>query len=184
MTVVTKQQPALKRWLILLGAVIVFGGGWIVANRVPPALPADGTLAPAPVKGHPAPEITLVSTTGETVNLSDFRGTPVLVNFWATWCPPCRAETPDLQATHRELGDKLVILGVNMTSQDGGDVEGFMREFGVTYPVLLDVDGVAARAYNVLGLPTTVFIDSNGIVSEVFTGAVNKAYVISKVPEL
>lgn len=185
MTTTPKSQPARTRWIILLGAVILLGGGYLIATRVPSA-PAEGSagLAPAPVKGHPAPEIVLTSTTGETVRLSDFKGQPVLLNFWATWCPPCRAETPDLQATHRELGDKLVIIGVNMTAQDNGDIPAFLTEFGVTYPVLLDEEGVAARDYNVLGLPTSVFIDRNGIINEVFTGAVNKAYVESKVPEL
>ncbi len=180
----TKQQPALVRWIILIGVVVVLGGVWTIANRVPGNASSAGELAPAPIKGHPAPNFTLTTTDGQTVSLTDFKGKPVLLNFWATWCPPCRAETPDLQATHREIGDKLTIIGVNMTSQDGGDVTAFMREFGVTYPVVLDSNGDAARAYNILGLPTSVFIDRNGIISEVFTGAVNKAYVESKVPEL
>ena len=185
MTTTKKEQPAMVRWIILLGVAIILGGVWIIINRVPTGnSAAAGELAPAPVKGHPAPEIVLTSTDGQEIRLSDLRGKPVLLNFWATWCPPCRAETPDLQATHREIGDKLTIIGVNMTSQDGGDVEGFLREFGVTYPVLLDPDGTAAKAYNILGLPTSVFIDRNGIVQEVFTGAVNKAYIESKVPEL
>ncbi len=185
MATTKKEQPAMVRWIILMGVVVILGGVWIIINRVPTGnAAASGELAPAPVKGHPAPEIVLTSTDGQEIRLSDFQGKPVLLNFWATWCPPCRAETPDLQATHREIGDKLVIIGVNMTSQDGGDVEAFLREFGVTYPVVLDPDGTAARAYNILGLPTSVFIDRNGIVQEVFTGAVNKAYIESKVPEL
>ncbi len=176
-------QTAMVRWIILLGVALVLGGAWVILNRVPTDA-ASNTLAPAPVKGHPAPEISLVSTTGQTVNLSDFKGKPVIINFWATWCPPCRAETPDLQAVHREIGDKVVLSGVNMTSQDGGDINGFLREFGVTYPVVLDTEGAAAKAYNILGLPTTVFVDRNGIINEVFTGAVNKAYVESKISGL
>lgn len=178
-----KEQNPITRWIILLGVVLVLGGIWTIINRVP-GDNAGIDLAPAPIKGHPAPELVLNTTTGEQVRLSDFKGKPVLINFWATWCPPCRAETPDLQAIHRELGDELVIFSVNVTSQDGGDVEGFMNEFGVTFDVALDVDGTAGRSYNVLGLPTTVFIDRDGIINEVFAGAVNKAYIEAKLSEL
>lgn len=178
-----KKQNPMLRWMILLGAVLILGGAWTMINRIPSS--TDGIdLAPAPIRRHPAPELVLNTTTGEQVRLSDFKGKPVLINFWATWCPPCRAETPDLQAIHRELGDELVIFSVNVTSQDGGDVEGFMQEFGVTFPVALDVDGVAAQSYNVLGLPTTIFIDRDGIINEVFSGAVNKAYIEAKLSEL
>ncbi len=170
-------------WGGLIVLALVLGGAWTLINRVPQTSPA-ASLPVAPIKGHPAPEIALDTLDGQTVRLSDFRGKPVIVNFWATWCPPCRAETPELQALHRELGDKVVLLGVNVTSQDNGDVAGFVREFGVTYPILLDVDGKAFQDYNILGLPTTIFIDRNGIVNEVFTGAVNKAYIESKLPEL
>jgi thiol-disulfide isomerase/thioredoxin len=125
-----------------------------------------------------------MSTAGEPISLSDYKGRPVIINFWATWCGPCRAETPDLQAVHRELGDDAVILGVNVTIQDQGDIDGFLQEFGVTYPVVLDTEGKAFTTYKVLGLPTTIFVDRDGIVSEVFTGPVNKAYVESKLGEL
>jgi len=170
-------------WGGLIALALVLGGAWTLINRIPQTTPA-ADLPAAPIKGHPAPEIVLGTLDGQTVRLSDFRGKPVIVNFWATWCPPCRAETPELQALHRELGDKVVLLGVNVTSQDNGDVAGFVREFGVTYPILMDVDGKAFQDYNILGLPTTIFIDRNGIVNEVFTGAVNKAYIESKLPEL
>jgi thiol-disulfide isomerase/thioredoxin len=171
------------RWIFLLVAVLVVGGGLIFLNRVP-GQSRLAQLEPAPIKGHPAPEISLVSTGGEPLSLSDFKGKPVVINFWATWCAPCRAETPDLQEVHRELGDEMVIFGVNVTQQDQGDIEAFLQEFGVTYPVGLDVDGEAFRAYSVLGLPTTVFVDRNGIINEVFTGPVTKAYVASKLGDL
>ena len=78
----------------------------------------------------------------------------------------------------------MIIFGVNVTQQDQGDIDAFLQEFGVTYAVGLDVDGEAFRAYSVLGLPTTVFVDRNGIINEVFTGPVTKAYVASKLGEL
>jgi len=179
-----EQKSITRRWLILIGLVVVLGGLWLFANRVV----SDGLdlagLEPAPIKGHPAPEISLVSTTGQAMALSDFQGKPVIINFWATWCAPCRYETPDLQDIHRELGDEVVIFSVNATAQDQGDIEGFMDEYGVTFPVLLDPESAAFDAYNVMGLPTTVFVDKDGIIKEIFTGPVNKAYMESKLPEL
>ncbi len=179
------QSTGAVRWLVLIALVLVVGGSWIVFSREPQQETVAAELAPAPVKGHPAPAITLNDIDGQVVNLSDFQGKPVLINFWATWCPPCRAEMPDFQAIHREMGDQVTIIAVNATSQDEPDnIRPFMEEFGITFPVLLDVRGQTMSDYNVRGLPTTIFIDSNGIVQEVFTGAVNKAYIQSKLSGL
>lgn len=181
----TSQSMGTTRWLVLIALVLVAGGSWIVLSRGPQTQTAEAALAPAPVKGHPAPAITLNNVDGQVVNLSDFHGRPVLINFWATWCPPCRAEMPDFQAIHRELGDKVAIIAVNATAQDEvANVQPFMDEFGITFPVLLDTTGQVMSNYNVRGLPTTIFVDSDGVVQEVFTGAVNKAYIESKLSGL
>ena len=170
-------------WLVVMTFVLFLGGFWIALNRV--VVPAQTTqLEPAPVKGHPAPEIALVSTTGESLKLSDFRGKPVIINFWATWCAPCRVETPELQDLHRERGNEVIIFSVNATAQDQGNIDGFIEEFGMTFPVVLDPDAVAFKDYNVLGLPTTVFVGADGVIREVFTGPVNRAYMESKIPEM
>ena len=179
-----KKQSNLWPWLAMIAAVLLLGGGWIIISSNKAEEGAEPALEAAPVKGHPAPEITLETTAGETVTLSDFKGKPVLINFWATWCPPCRAEMPDFQALHRELGDDVVVFSVNASSQDNGDVNAFMEEFGITFPVLLDKTGLAGVTYNVRGLPTTVFVDRNGVINEVFTGGLNKAYLEAKLSEL
>ncbi len=179
-----KKQSNLWPWLAMIAAVLLLGGGWIIISSDKAIEGAEPALEAAPVKGHPAPEITLETTAGETVNLSDFKGKPVLINFWATWCPPCRAEMPDFQALHRELGDDVVVFSVNASSQDNGDVNAFMEEFGITFPVLLDKTGLAGVTYNVRGLPTTVFVDRNGVINEIFTGGLNKAYLEAKLSEL
>ncbi|RMF01371.1 MAG: TlpA family protein disulfide reductase [Chloroflexi bacterium] len=175
-------------WAALIGVVLVIGVGWIVASQALLSGSADGTsgaLDAAPVAGHPAPDFELSTPNGESIRLSQFKGKPVVVNFWATWCGPCRAEFPEFQQAAVDNADTLVILGVNSTSADqAANVPPFLEEFGVTFPVVLDEDGDVVDAYNVLGLPTTVFIDSDGVINEVFTGPLNKAYIESKISEL
>ena len=176
-------------WVALIAVVVILGGSWIVFSRnLIRSNVAGGDaiiLEPAPVAGHPAPDFELVSTEGETIRLSDFKGTPVIVNFWATWCGPCRAEFPDFQRAAVDNADQLVIIGVNNTSADQAElVPDFLEEFGITFPIVLDEDGSTAETYRILGLPTTIFIDSSGIVDEVFTGPINKAYIESKIAKL
>jgi peroxiredoxin len=175
-------------WGILIGLVIITGGAWIlfsswqVANS---GAESVASLEPAPVAGHIAPDFALATPTGEIIRLGDYRGTPVIVNFWATWCGPCRAEFPEFQEAAVDNADSLVIIGVNSTSTDQAEnIPSFLEEFGITFPIVLDEQGDVVDQYRVLGLPTTVFIDSNGVVNEVFTGPLNKAYIESKISEL
>lgn len=191
---VTREIPVLKArpfWLTLIALVILAGGTWIVfsQNVTQERLASNGSgavlLDPAPVAGHPAPVFELKTLDGETLNLADFKGQPVLVNFWATWCGPCRAEFPDFQQAFVDNADDLVIIGVNSTSVDQLDlVDDFVQEMRATFPIVLDETGEVVETYRVLGLPTSVFIDRNGIVNEIFTGPINKAYIESKLSEL
>lgn len=178
-------EPKIKLSWIGLILLLAFGGVWLIRSVGGPTTgSAAAQLEPAPIPGHPAPEISLVSTTGQRVKLSDFKGQPVLINFWATWCTPCRLEIPYLQAVYEDPGNELVILGVNATSQDGGDINGFIRELGMTYPVLLDTEGQASNAYQARGLPVSIFVDRNGIVHEVYRGLLTASYVREKRREL
>ena len=176
--------PFGRLWPIVIGLVLIVGGIWFISSRLP--IGSEGISSePAPVAGSPAPDFALKNLDGETIRLSDFKGKPVIVNFWATWCGPCRAEFPEFQEVAIENGDNLVIIGVNHTSSDTPSlVPDFVQEFGITFPIVLDETGETVKTYRVLGLPTTVFIDRSGIVSEVFTGPVNKAYIDSKLTEL
>ena len=177
-------------WAIAVGLILIFGGIWFIWDRI--ATGSDSITGsevissePAPIPGHPAPDFALKNLDGEQVRLSDFKGKPVIVNFWATWCPPCRAEFPDFQKVSVEQGDRLAIIGVNHTTGDSPQfVPDFVAEFGITFPIVLDETGETIKTYKVIGLPTTVFIDSDGIVKEVFTGPINKAFIESKLAEL
>ena len=110
--------------------------------------------------GNAAPEFELPSvTTGETISSDDLKGRPVVVNFWASWCIPCREEAPLLERTYREYRDDGVIfLGVNIKDAKS-DAEDFMEEFGITYPNVRDVDQQLTRPFGVIGLPETFFLD-------------------------
>lgn len=139
------------------------------AVDLPSALVPPGMEA-GPKEGKLAPDFLLETLDGKVLRLSDLRGKPVIINFWATWCPPCRREIPDLIAVHnryRDLG--LVLLGVNLAESDGV-VRPFTEEFGMDFPVLMDRSGGVAREYRVLGLPTTYFVDGNGVVRSLFLG--------------
>ncbi|MCB0179685.1 MAG: TlpA family protein disulfide reductase [Anaerolineae bacterium] len=181
---------ALWFWMTMIGLTLVLGGVWIVLSK---SWVGAGTittgdainLEPAPIAGHPAPDFELVSTDGETMRLSDFKGQPVILNFWATWCGPCRSEFPEFQQAAVDNADRMVIVGINNTSADNPNaIPDFLKEYGITFPILLDTDREAVDAYNVLGLPTTIFIDDQGVVNEIFTGPLNKAYIESKISEL
>jgi peroxiredoxin len=117
-----------------------------------------------------APDFTLQTPAGEEVRLSDYRGQVVLLNTWATWCPPCRAEMPDLEAYYQQHQvDGFVVLAVN--SQENPDtVAAFLGEHDFTFPVLLDPEGEVMKEYGVLGLPTSFFIDRDGIMRGVWSG--------------
>jgi len=177
-------------WTAIIALAIIIGGGWILYSKALIGGSAAGggnaaVLEPAAITGHPAPDFELTSPDGEVIRLSDYKGTPVIVNFWATWCAPCRAEFPEFQQASVDNADQLVIIGVNNTVADQPElVPDFLKEFGITFPIVLDVDGSTVETYRILGMPTTIFIDSNGVVNEVFTGPLNKAYIESKITEL
>jgi len=127
--------------------------------------------------GVAAPEIDLPVLTGGRVRLSTLRGHPVVVSFWATWCPSCRRELPELvrlQDTHGPAG--LRVLGVNGRDQERStkNVKALLDEVGASFQVALDQRGSVRRNYRLVGLPTTVFIDSAGIIRRIHPGAISR----------
>ena len=123
--------------------------------------------------GKAAPDFSLKTMHGQEVKLSAFKGKPILINLWATWCPPCRIEMPAIQAAYEKYKDRgLVVLAINFTAQDNlKDVSAFIEEFKLTFPVLLDTTGeVSAGLYNMHSLPMSFFIDSKGIIQDIQFG--------------
>ncbi len=138
-----------------------------------PSAPASGSTRPTSVKiGDLAPEINLKSVTGDQITLSKLEGKPVLVNFWATWCGPCRQEFPSLVRLYKKYQDQgLVVVGVNFQDDNSDDgVRTFMRNTLVSFPVVRDVGERVGRMYRVNGLPTSIFVDRKGIVRDIVVG--------------
>lgn len=148
---------------------------------------STGGRVPAPRQGFPAPDFTLQTLDGQTIQLRALRGQAVVLNFWTTWCPPCRLEMPTLEKVAEEYrGQGVVILGVNSTIQDAVvDVENFVQEFGITFPILLDPQGSATRSYEIRALPTTFFIGADGVIHHVSVGGpISEATLRARIEEI
>jgi len=132
---------------------------------------------------HPAPDFVLNSPDGEEIALSDFRGQPIVLNFWATWCPPCRAEVPALQAAGIAFDNEAVILGVSV-QESASAVNPFLDEYGVTYPIVLDQVGDIGQTYRVRAFPTTYFIDETGVVVDIYGGPMSEPLLHDRLTSL
>jgi len=159
------------RWLPAMGVTLALGLAWIWASAVPAAATTGG-LIPSPREGFLAPDFTLELLGGGQVTLSELRGKGVVINLWASWCPPCRAEMPAIQRVYEKTrGRGLEVLAVNTTFQDSErDAAGFVQELGLTFPVPLDRSGAVSRQYQLRALPSTFFVDRKGIIRKVIIG--------------
>ncbi len=124
--------------------------------------------------GEIAPDFTLSDLDGNELSLSDFRGKAVFINFWATWCPPCRAEMPEIEAVYQEYKDKDVeVIGVDLL-ETKDEVSQFVQQYGYSWTFVIDTTGEVATTYNLAAIPTSFFIDREGIIRVVNIGAMTK----------
>jgi peroxiredoxin len=203
-------QPPRKSPLVIVGLVVALvvlvalsfvlsdrdlasaGGNTPEIGPVPvvksTTLPPGGevsALPAAPSVGKLAPDFLWYGADGKPVRLSDFRGKVVLVNFWATWCPPCKAEMPEMEAYWRENKDKdFVILAVNDGGEDEEAIRSFMAQYRLTFQALNDTAGQVSSAYRVNGIPASFFVDAQGIVRDSVVGGMTKGIIAGKVARL
>ena len=170
-------------WIILTAVVAVIGSLWIGMTEVKAsALNTAGKPVRAEL-GYNAPDFTLNGPDAQPVTLATHKGKPILLNFWATWCPPCRAETPAFVAIKQQWGDEISIIGVD--SLEAPEMAPpFIAEFGITYPIALDVDGQVTAAYHVVSYPTTFFIDSKGTIVQIDVGPLNEALLQTRLADM
>jgi cytochrome c biogenesis protein CcmG, thiol:disulfide interchange protein DsbE len=161
----------MNRWHIIFFTILILGGGWLWVSRVPPTVQAANP-GPQPAVGYAAPDFTLTTLDGEPLNLAALRGTPVVLNFWATWCEPCQRELPALQATAERYADDVLIIGID-EGEAAPTVQAFVDQFGLTYPIALDPQFDVGDQYNVRGMPTTFFIDGDGVIRHLWMGEMN-----------
>ncbi|WP_405101997.1 TlpA family protein disulfide reductase [Oceanobacillus sp. FSL H7-0719] len=130
---------------------------------------SGGMIAPVESKGiqpgESAPDFELETLDGEVVKLSELKGQKVILNFWASWCPPCREEMPEMQKFYDDYKDDIKVIAINYNEKDQKVIE-FLDEFGYTFPTPLDRDGSVGNEYGVLTLPTTYFIGTDGTIQE------------------
>jgi len=159
-------DKALKVITIVLVSIVALSG-----VLLPGCTGSGSASGQGPEIGKTAPEFTLKGLDGQEVSLSDLRGKPVLLNFWASWCGPCRLEMPFLQQIYEKwTGEGLVLLAVNL-QEDQNTVQEFVRNGGFTFPILLSPGNEVPLAYNIRGIPATFFIDTDGVIRDIKIGA-------------
>lgn len=181
-------------WILILVLALILGTTYYqhykapAANQPAPQSSSDSGSGKA-AKGKLAPEITLNDLNGQIVKLSDYRGKVVILNFWASWCPPCKSEMPDLDGAAREFskGNEAVLLAVNLTDgsrETSATARKYIADNKFSMTVLLDTKSNAATAYNITNIPTTYIIDKQGVIVNSIVGPTTQNALIQYADQL
>ena len=181
------------RWALLLAVVVLGVMAWVTLsggstdpdrldNSILPGSGATGASGSEAV-GRKLPDLELATLNGATVNLTDWVGTPLVVNFWASWCPPCLREMPEFEQVAQARAGEVTFVGLNLR-ENAETAQRLADETGVTYDLALDTDGAASRAFGVINMPTTVFVAADGTIVNVHTGALDAAGLNSRIDTL
>jgi cytochrome c biogenesis protein CcmG, thiol:disulfide interchange protein DsbE len=171
-----------NRWLLVLLLIISLGGAWLWWSR--PVLTATATVTDSgPGVGRVAPDFTLPLLAGGNFSLAEQRGKPVVLNFWATWCGPCQRELPAIQRATEYYGDDVVFAGVDQ-GETAEKVQLYVDKMGLTFAIPMDGDGEVGFQYNVKGLPTTFFIDRDGIIRSIWMGEMNSMTLAENIAKI
>ena len=177
--------------LALLVVVVAVSARYLV-NKFSPKAPAvvqteaDDSSAPE-TAADLVPDFTVLNADGEEVRLHDYIGKPIVVNFWATWCPPCKSELPAFNKAYRDYGDKVEFLMVDLTDGHTETIDGvkaFVAENGYDFPVYYDTMNSAGMAYSISAIPVTVMIDENGELVRSFTGAISETVLTNSLDRM
>jgi thiol-disulfide isomerase/thioredoxin len=176
---ITRAQPAGES-----DTTLAMLAGEAPPMRPLPVSPAEGPLGPVddgrPRIGEPAPDFRLLTPDGQVVQLSALKGHVVVVNFWATWCGPCRQEFPEFERANREqASQEIIILAVNV-GESGEKAAAYQQQMHGTFPIVLDSESAVLRQYGFRGIPDSVFIDRNGIVRDIVQGPISRGTLVYK----
>ncbi|MGE6487654.1 redoxin domain-containing protein [Paenisporosarcina sp. NPDC076898] len=138
-------------------------------------------------KGDTPPDFELTTLEGKKVKLSDYQGKKVILNFWATWCPPCKAEMPHMQNYYEDFAEQenVEILAVNLTSGDSAEkVDDFVRDYGLTFPIPMDIEGSVGQTFEAITIPTSYMIDTKGRIQNKIVGPMDDQMIEDFVSKL
>jgi thiol-disulfide isomerase/thioredoxin len=178
-------MPLIGGLILGLGLGIILFFGFLKPDETPKMseLSLGSEQLAVPAVDAPAPNFKLTSLSGEKIDIDDYHGRIVLLNFWATWCAPCRLEMPAFQSLSEQLADELVVVAVN-NAEAPSDVQSFVDELNLSFEILLDPEAEVQRLYKVRGFPTTFFIDPKGIIRIQHIGLLTEEQLIVYLNEL